>query len=163
MTGPSRIRYGMPTRKPTKSEPKREVKRPPPEFGRVAEQLMQSVGMTRKDLPKVTGRVGPRTFERLLEGGGSLHYALALKKALRARGADVSKLPPLDEVEDEEVGMPEWRREWIRLGEIIHRLATPEQFASEMKRVTDKAKAFLVIANELDEISRPTVSDDRGD
>lgn len=120
-------------------------------------ELAQSVGMTKEDLAEATGRKGESTFERLLKGQGSMNFAASLKLALKERGADVSQLPPIDESEEEEL-LPAWKREWIQLGEILHRLATQERFAAEVDRIRKLAEAHALVAGETLEISRPNVS-----
>ncbi len=144
---------------PTKQRSKREAHEPPPEFGRRAVELAATIGKTREDILRATGRSGESTIARLVRGDGSMFFALAVKKALRGWGLDVSKLPSLGE-EDEEGAAgslgstEEWLREWIELGERLHQVASEKRFQVEIERVRQVIRAHELVAEGTVETDR---------
>ena len=128
------------TEKQQRSKP--EPGRPSAEWGRQAVELAATIGKTRKDIEKHTGR-DSKTIERLVGGKGSLVMAHAVLDALRDWGLDASKLPPLDD--SAAIVVAPGLREWLALGERLLSLATPKRFAAEVSRVRDVVRAYEIV------------------
>lgn len=119
--------------------------RPSAEWGRRAVELAASIGKSKQDLARESGYTGgPKdpTIDRLVRGEGSLLLAYAVRRTLKNWGLDVSLLPALDEDED----MPDWKREWIELGERLWQLASDERFQVEIDRIRDVIRAHELVA-----------------
>lgn len=122
---------------------KKELQQPPAGFGRAAVELAASVGRTKQDLIRAAGRENMKTLDRLVRDEGSLLFAYAVKKALKEWGADLSKLPSLDDGNGPE---EEWLRESIELGRQLHRLASDERYQFEVDRILEVIRAHELVA-----------------
>lgn len=127
------------------TEKQRSKPRPSAEWGRRAVDLAASIGKTKQDLARESGYTGgPKdpTIDRLMRGQGSLALAYAVRRTLKNWGLDVSKLPTLDDDED----LPEWKREWIALGDRLWQLADEKRFQVEIDHIRAVIHAHEVVA-----------------
>lgn len=121
-------------------------------FGQRVFELAAELGKTKQDVMRATN-ASQSTIDRLARGNGSMRFALSVKKVLKDWGADMSKVPPLDE--DAMNGpIDEWMREWIAVGERLHELASEKRFQVEVDRVRDVIRAHELVAEGTDESSR---------
>jgi hypothetical protein len=125
---------------------KREPHRPSAEFGKGVVALLAELGKSREDLLRATKYSGTSTIERLTRGEGSMLFAIHAKRALKEWGADVGKLPPLDDAEDGGEPLEEWQREWRELGERLHQLASDKRFQVEVDRIREVIRAHELVA-----------------
>jgi len=83
---------------------------------------------------------------RLLRGDGSMLFAIAVKKALKGWGLDVSQLPPIEEDAPAGGAEEEWLQEWVELGKELHRLANEDRFEVEVARIRKVIEAHELVA-----------------
>lgn len=131
---------------------KKEPTRPPQGFGDAVLRLANSVGKTKADILRATGKQ-ERTFGRLNEGRGSLIFAHSVVRVLKSWGADVSKLPGLDETVG--ANFEPWMQQWIEVGERLHEVDVA-LFESTLQKAEAWAKAAELIADAKIDISRAT-------
>lgn len=161
MTAPSPLRSDVAKSTQEPEAPADEkIKRPPQGFAEKAIELAATVNKSKKDLMKATGRTGESTWERLQAGRGSMIAAHAVKRTLRSWGADVAQLPPLDDRPSDEPSEM-WLKDWIAVGIVLHRYETNEKWQARIDDLRKRADAFELLADDLVEISRPNVSDDK--
>lgn len=106
---------------PTISRPK--PRKPSKEFGEAACRIALEIWGTQSAVLREMGYTpDPKseTLRRLRRGAGSDESARALLAALKRKGVDTSKLPPM--YPDEARGTDEepWRAEWAWIGEMLH-------------------------------------------
>lgn len=106
-------------------------------------ELTEAAGRSRQDLCDAAGYDSAKTIDRLARGEGSLAFALAAKRVLRSWGADVSRLPTLDEDGDQG---DERVREWVELGKRLRQLANDDRFDAELARVQKVIEAHELVA-----------------
>jgi hypothetical protein len=100
-------------------------------------------------LYRAAGYDNRKTLDRLVNGNGTYLSAIAVKKALKGWGVDVSKLPPLDDDREHAAGEPveeEWLREWIELGRELRTVANEDRFEFEVRKLRKLIEAHELVA-----------------
>lgn len=141
--------------------PKRKKTKVPAEYGALLYAEAAKLGMSVRDAARLAGYASKKdqTVARIARGDGSVDAALAIRKVLVERGAD---LPPVPTSAGPVLGenaakaSSKWRLEWEVIGEALRELMTDEQFDVVLADLRELERAHRIVRDGIPSIRPPS-------